>query len=174
MLASGYHLVPNVELASLVGCKIEHGFVAVDESQQTSIVDVYCAGEPTGITGVDAALVEGTIAGLAATGEIDRSAARFFGQRDKYRKFGMSLNAAFALRDELRSLPAADTIICRCEDVAYGRLKDFDNFREAKLQTRCGMGACQGRICGAATNYLFGWDAPSVRPPIFPVKMENL
>jgi hypothetical protein len=44
----------------------------------------------------------------------------------------------------------------------------------AKLQTRCGMGACQGRICGSAVEFLFGWNDRSVRPPIFPVRMENL
>ena len=69
LFACGFHLVPNLELATLVGCNIEHGFVAVDEYQHTSRTE-YCAGEPTGIAGVESALVEGTIAGLAAAGKM--------------------------------------------------------------------------------------------------------
>jgi NADPH-dependent 2,4-dienoyl-CoA reductase/sulfur reductase-like enzyme len=172
-LACGFHLVPNLELARLAGCRISNGAVAVDARQRTSIPNIFCVGETVGIGGVDCALIEGEIAGLAASGQTD-AANRLVAKRDRARRFADSTNAAFALRDELRLLPGADTIICRCEDVRYERLNGFSNFREAKLQTRCGMGPCQGRVCGAATNFLFGWDAPSVRPPVFPIKMENL
>lgn len=172
-LACGFHLVPNVELAAVLGCEIEKGLVSVDDLQQTSVENIYCAGEPTGIGGVEASLIEGKIAGLAASGQID-AAHTHFSERDKTRRFGNALNETFAFRAELKSLAAPDTIVCRCEDVEYGRLTEFANFRDAKLQTRCGMGPCQGRICGAATHFLFGWKPGSVRPPIFPVKMENL
>ena len=155
------------------GCNIGHGFVTVDELQNTSAENIYCAGEPTGIAGVESAIVEGTIAGLAATGQIDL-AEGFFAKRNKARRFGEAINCAFELRDELRSLARDETIVCRCEDVEYGRIKEFDNFREARLQTRCGMGPCQGRVCGAATEFLFGWERPVVRPPIFPVKIGDL
>jgi len=172
-LACGFHLVPNTELAEMLGCTLNYGFVAVNDYQQTSRDNVYCAGEPTGIAGIESSLVEGTIAGLTATGR-KKEALRFFDTRDKTNRFGDSLNSAFALRDELRALPIPDTIVCRCEDVEYDRLTRFGNFRDAKLQTRCGMGPCQGRVCGAATEFLFGWKRDAVRPPIFPVKMENL
>lgn len=172
-LACGYHLVPNTELAAVLGCKIDDGVVKVNEYQQTSIDKIFCAGEPTGIGGVEASLIEGKIAGYAASGELEKARA-LSGRRDKARKFGVSLNKTFALRDELRSLPDDDTIVCRCEDVQFSHLTKFANFRDAKLQTRCGMGPCQGRVCGAATEFLFGWKPGSVRPPIFPVKMENL
>lgn len=173
MLACGFHLVPNIELASILNCTIKDGFVAVDEFQRTSCENVFCAGEPTGIGGVEASLIEGKIAGFAATGEIEK-AHEFFAEREKTKDFGDALNRTFALRDELKTLADDATIVCRCEDVEYGRLTEFRSFREAKLQTRCGMGSCQGRICGAATEFLFDWKVESVRPPIFPVKMENL
>jgi hypothetical protein len=47
-------------------------------------------------------------------------------------------------------------------------------WREAKLHTRCGMGPCQGRICGPATEYLFGWNAGHARPPVFPARVSTL
>ena len=172
-LACGFHLVPNTELASLLGCRIENSFVAVDEFQRTSCENVYCAGEPTGIGGVEASLVEGKIAGFAAAGN-ETESRRHFGERDKTKKFADSLNRTFELRDELKYLADDATIVCRCEDVSYAAVKAFDSRREAKLQTRCGMGACQGRICGAATEFLFGWESDTPRPPIFPVRMENL
>ena len=172
-LACGFHLVPNTELASVLGCRIDNGAVTVNDFQQTSIENIFCAGEPTGIGGIEASLVEGRIAGLAATGQTE-AAREHLAERDKTRRFGEALNSAFALRDELKTLASAETIVCRCEDVEFGRLTEFVNSREAKLQTRCGMGPCQGRICGSATEFLFGWKPGTVRPPIFPVKMENL
>jgi hypothetical protein len=88
--------------------------------------------------------------------------------------FAKALNKAFELRDELKELAASTTIVCRCEDVQYGKLTEYSDLRTAKLQTRCGMGSCQGRVCGPAVEFLFGWKDHSVRPPIFPVRMENL
>ena len=172
-LACGFHLVPNLELISLLGCDIQQGFVGVDEFQRTSCENVFCAGEPTGIGAVEASIIEGTIAGYAVAGD-ETAARKYFGKREKTRRFAAALDTAFSLRDELKLLADEDTIVCRCEDVTYGRLKDFVSSHSAKLQTRCGMGSCQGRVCGAATEFLFGWKPGSVRPPIFPVRMENL
>lgn len=172
-LACGFHLVPNTELAEILGCRIADGVVAIDEYQTTSVENVYCAGEPTGIAGIESSLIEGTIAGLAATGRSD-NAISHFASRDKARRFGDELNQTFALRNELKTLAQNQTVVCRCEDVTYGRLSEYTNSREAKLQTRCGMGPCQGRICGSANEFLFGWTPGTARPPIFPVRMENL
>src|SRR5579859_411950 len=172
-LACGFHLVPNIELAALIGCEIRHGAVAVNEWQQTSIPGIYCAGEPTGIGGLELSLIEGQIAGLAATGQNEKARA-LFRQREKWTRFAAKLSKAFALRPELKSLPADNTVLCRCEDVAYGTARQHPSWRAAKLQTRCGMGPCQGRICGAAAEFLLGWNAKSVRPPIFPAFISNL
>ena len=172
-LACGFDLVPNNELASLIGCKIENSFVSVDEFQRTTCENVFCAGEPTGIGGVAASLVEGTIAGLCSVDATD-AARMSFATRDRSQRFAAQLTRTFALRDELRSLANDNTIVCRCEDVDFGRLREFDSWRAAKLQTRCGMGPCQGRICGAAAQFLFDWKIGPARPPIFPIKLENL
>jgi NADPH-dependent 2,4-dienoyl-CoA reductase/sulfur reductase-like enzyme len=172
-LACGFHLVPNLELAELLGCAIENGRVRVDEFQQTNVSQIYSAGEATGIGGLELSLVEGEIAGLAAAGKRDE-ARKLFPIRDKHRKFADLLNRTFALRDELKHLAAPETIVCRCEDVTLERLKTHRSWRAAKLQTRCGMGPCQGRVCGGAVEFLFGWRAESVRPPALPVRVESL
>jgi D-hydroxyproline dehydrogenase subunit alpha len=172
-LACGFHLVPNLELASLLGCEIKDGTVSVNELQQSSIPNVYCAGEPTGIGGVDLAIVEGQIAGFAAAGQ-QHKARRIFPELARHRDFANALEKTFALRPELKKLARKETFICRCEDVPFERLAQCRSWREAKLYTRCGMGPCQGRICGAATEFLFGWSAESVRPPVFEARVESL
>ena len=173
LLACGFHLVPNTELATLLGCKFTGDFVSADAAQKTSLEDVYCAGEPTGIAGLDAALIQGQIAGLTAVNKRDQ-AALLYKQRDREQAFARKLETAFALRPELRSLAQPDTIVCRCEDVHYSQLRSQTSWTEAKLQTRCGMGPCQGRICGPAVQTLFGWRNTSVRPPLFPVPLSAL
>lgn len=172
-LACGFGLVPNLELPLLLGCKMEGGVVGVDDWQQTSVPDVYCAGETTGIGGLELSTAEGQIAGHAAGGR-HTEALEFFGARDKARQLASAMNHAFALRDKLKTLATPDTIVCRCEDVPLSKIKQHHSWRSGKLQTRCGMGACQGRTCGPATEFLLGWGMTSVRPPILPTNLENL
>ncbi len=172
-LACGFHLVPNTELAATLGCEVAAGLVTVDKFQRTSVPNLLCAGEPTGIGGVELALIEGRIAGLAAAGKFE-DARRLFSTRKKYRAFAASLDRCYELREEFKNVPQPDTIVCRCEDVKLESLKGFESFRDAKLQTRCGMGPCQGRVCGGATQFLFNWKPDTVRPPIFPVRVEDL
>jgi len=172
-LACGFGLTPNVELAALLGCRLSKPGVAVDEQQQTSVASIYSAGEATGIGGLELSLVEGEIAGYAAGGNADRARA-LSGARESHRRFAAALEDAFALRGELRDLPQASTLVCRCEDVSMERVRACANWREAKLHTRCGMGPCQGRICGGAVDFLLGWQAESVRPPVFPARVRSM
>ncbi|MGB7750245.1 MAG: FAD/NAD(P)-binding oxidoreductase [Candidatus Acidiferrales bacterium] len=172
-LACGFHLIPNVELPRMCGCHLREDFVAVDEYQQTSIPGIFCAGEPTGIGGLELALVEGEIAGYAATNWEDR-AKHLFAKRARHQKVVRILQHAFPLRPELKNLARPDTLVCRCEDVPHERLSEHRGWRAAKLHTRCGMGPCQGRICAPAAEFLFGWQIDSVRPPLFPVRCSSL
>ena len=102
------------------------------------------------------------------------SLANSIPRRDKAIRFARAIDEAFALRPELRSLPQPDTIVCRCEDVTVERLQPCASFRAAKLHTRCGMGPCEGRICGPAASFLFGWQDESIRPPVLPARIGTL
>lgn len=172
-LACGFHLVPNTELAELLGCAIASGNVKVDEWQATSIPGIYCAGEPTGIGGLELSLMEGEIAGYSASGQTTKAGV-LHRKRDKLQKFADRLEATFALDPALRELPQSDTIVCRCEDVRFAAMAQSSSWRAAKLQTRCGMGPCQGRVCGPAAEFLFHWRAESIRPPVFPAPLSGL
>ena len=172
-LACGFGLVPNSELAALVGCDIlPEGFVQVNAAQCTSIEWIYAAGELTGIGGVDKSLAEGQVAGRSAVGQ--SADATLLKKRNSSLRFATMLAKTFAIRSEIRHLAQADTIVCRCEDIALGALHHRTDSREIKLQTRCGMGPCQGRICGPILRTLALPDKMPVRPPIQPCRLQTL
>lgn len=172
-LACGFHLVPNLELPRLLGCRIKGGLVEVDALRRSSVEGVCCVGELTGVGGIEKALLEGEIAALAASGNEDR--ARALAKRlDRKQRFARRLECAFTLRDELRTLAAPETLVCRCEDVTQGAMQACGSWREAKMHTRCGMGACQGRVCGAAAEFLYGWQTGGARPPVFPTAVATV
>ena len=173
LFGCGFGLIPNLELPLLLGCQASEGFIKVDRLQASTVPNVYCAGELTGIGGADCALVEGQIAGYAAT-QANARAEALLSRRASWHQFRSGLAHAFALRPELKSLAIADTIVCRCEDITLGQMRRFSGWRDAKLQSRCGMGACQGRVCGATAEIILGWTAESVRPPILPARVASL
>jgi thioredoxin reductase len=152
-VANAYGFVPNSELADLLGA------VGVDRI--------------AGMGGVDTPLLQGQIAGYAAAGQPGK-AEKLHGPLRKASSFAKLLDETFRLRGELRTLAAPETIVCRCEDVTLARLRTADSWRSAKLHERCGMGPCQGRICGPAVQFILGWEPKSVRPPLFPTRLENL
>jgi NADPH-dependent 2,4-dienoyl-CoA reductase/sulfur reductase-like enzyme len=177
LLACGFHLVPNTELAALLGCSIVEGAAQVDNNQRTSLANIYCAGEPTGIAGLDAAIVQGKIAGLAAAG-LEAKVAPLLRKRNAEVAFGRAMSRAFALRSEILNLARPDTIVCRCEDVRLAQVQaqatSQAGWTDAKLQTRCGMGSCQGRVCGPALEAIFGWRNASIRSPLFPIPLKAM
>jgi NADPH-dependent 2,4-dienoyl-CoA reductase/sulfur reductase-like enzyme len=173
-VACGYGLVPNVTLALAFGCSIDErdGAILVDHSQRTSLEHVFAAGECTGIGGMELASVEGAIAAHAALGTA--ADARLVRERDRWRAFARRVAHAFELGADARALPSPDTVLCRCEDVSIADVAAHANWRDAKLQTRCGMGPCQGRICGDAAVIYFGWPRTAARPPFTPVRIDTL
>jgi pyruvate/2-oxoglutarate dehydrogenase complex dihydrolipoamide dehydrogenase (E3) component len=175
ILCTAAGLVPSTELARLLGCEVREGCVVVDDEQQTTVPSIYAAGEPTGNTGMEAAVVEGRIAGLAAAGQGGRGAGgQLRAERAKHRRFAERAAAAFRLRPELRERVEPGTIVCRCEDVPMSALRAEWSPRQAKIVTRAGMGSCQGRVCGPALEHLFGSGRDTVRMPVVPTAVGVL
>lgn len=171
-LGAAYGLVPNLEVARLLGCETTSGAVVVDDRLQTRVPKVHAVGELLGIGGVDQALVTGELAGLVAAEQpvplaLERSWHRV-------RTFAAQLARHDAPRAELLRLATPDTLLCRCEDVPMSALEGCQNLREARLYARLGMGACQGRTCGTAAQTLFGWTGEDVRPPCLPARIGSL
>lgn len=190
-LAVGWGFTPQLELPLALGCATrvdcdDSLVCVVDDVQQTSVPDVYVAGEACGVGGAALAVVEGQIAGAAVAGvPADR---RLLRRRAALRRFANAMHHAHPVPTGWMSRLEADTVVCRCEEVTAGRLRasveeqDARDARAAKLFVRTGMGLCQGRVCGYATACLTShWAGtpynPSVvatRPVAAPVLLGTL
>lgn len=173
VLCTGYGLVPNIEIARLLGCDIRDGAVAIDTYQRTTVPNVLAVGEVTGIGGAPLSLVEGEIAGITIGTRV-LPADQLLRRRESLVTSSQHMLDAFAPRAELRSLPGANTIVCRCEDVSYGAVQGATCARHAKLYTRTGMGPCQGRTCMPALEFLLAWQPDTVRSPVEPALVSVL
>ncbi|MBY0466166.1 MAG: FAD-dependent oxidoreductase [Burkholderiales bacterium] len=174
-IACGYGLIPNTELAQALGMALNNErSIAVDDLQMSSVQGLYAAGECTGIGGAERALAQGAIAGFAATDQLEKARA-LMPQRRHWDAFAAHLREHLKPNIEtVKALNRPDTVVCRCEDVRFGELCDRTGWIDAKLHTRCGMGPCQGRVCGAATTQLFDWTSPPVRPQLAPIRISSL
>jgi NADPH-dependent 2,4-dienoyl-CoA reductase/sulfur reductase-like enzyme len=157
-------VVPSVQITRALGC--EHAWDAVrrcwrpvvDEWGATSVPQVLVAGDGAGVGGWQAAGLSGRLAALgaaAALGRIDTAT------RDtEARPVRTARARAMAVRPFLDALysprpPVLDdaTLVCRCEEVTAARIREAVRLgciglNQLKAFTRCGMGPCQGRMCG--------------------------
>lgn len=176
-LGLGFGLIPNSELAVLRGCDTaEDGRIRVDAQLRTNVQGVFAAGECTGIGGMHKAWIEGEMAARGMLG-LPLPAALVRAHHGALR-FAARLARHFGPTPAQWARCTPDVRVCRCEGVRLRELQAWPNWREAKLQTRCGMGACQGRICGPITQQLLGWPRAhpqrGVRFPLQPVPMGSL
>lgn len=167
----------------------------VDAWGELDVPGIFAAGDGAGIGGAQAAALQGELAGL---GIAQRLGAIEPGQRDpraatlrerlalnlRIRPF---LDALYQPREENR-IPADNVMVCRCEEVTAGDLRKFVALgcagpNQAKSFGRCGMGPCQGRMCGLTVTEVIakarGVTAEEVgyyriRPPIKPITLGEL
>lgn len=173
-LACGFGLVPNTQMGQLLGCTLNDRLgLQVDSLMATNVPHVFAAGECTGFGGSERALTQGAIAGYAAAGDTARAQA-LLPTLARWQGFADLLHTQFQLSDAVRQLATPDTLVCRCEDVPLRDLQARTGWIDAKLHTRCGMGACQGRVCGAATQALFGWTPAPPRHLLAPARIGTL
>nr|WP_079186224.1 FAD/NAD(P)-binding oxidoreductase [Streptomyces sp. CB01580] len=183
-LAVGHGLVPQLELATGLGCATRHdpdGTVALelDAGQRTSVPGIWAAGETGGIGGVQLALTEGEIAAHAVAGRpVPAALAR---RRSRLRAFATAMSAAHRPGPAWTGWLPDDAVVCRCEEVEAGPVRraaeelGARDARTVKLLTRAGMGWCQGRMCGSAVAALAGTGpAPDRRPLSCPVPLRHL
>ncbi len=132
-----------------------------DAWMESNVSGLFVAGETTGVAGADIASLEGALAGIGiarAAGRLDTRQAEIVAGplRKRLAKaygFAAMLAEIADPREALARPISPDTILCRCEDVTYAKVDALGELRDPnaiKLQTRVGMGLCQGRSCEAS------------------------
>jgi bacterioferritin-associated ferredoxin len=85
-------------------------------------------------------------------------------------------------------IPSGDTLVCRCEEVSAAQITEAVRIggtgpNQLKAYLRCGMGPCQGRLCGLTVTELIAQargKTPAeighyrLRPPVKPISVAEL
>jgi D-hydroxyproline dehydrogenase subunit alpha len=199
-LIVGHGLLPNNGLARLACVKgfygpFGSGFIPQrDDILQSSQKGIFIAGDAAGTGGVAVARLEGKLVGLAIARQLNcideheflRQQAKLYPMLAAERRFSTLLQTVFHPSEDLISLAAEDTIICRCEEITLGEVRQAiaagaQSPNEIKLLTRSGMGNCQGRICEhflisllKREGHLSSLGGFTLRPPLYPLPAEVL
>jgi octopine oxidase subunit A len=194
-------VAPNLNLAASIGCQhrwdeTQLCFVPdVDEWGMSTVPGIAIAGDGAGIAGAMAAEHRGRIAALDAahrlgkldTGGRDRQAAQHRSALAKAERGRRFLDLLYRPGEAFR-LPAGDTLVCRCEEVTARQVLDAvalgcQGPNQLKSFLRCGMGPCQGRLCGLTVTELIARargvspgaiDYYRLRPPVKPITLAEL
>ena len=164
-LCIGHGLVPAIEAASLFRAACTFGpsrggwVPELDEAQRTSVPLLYVAGDGAGIGGAAAGPISGRIAALTALHDLGVSQsssgeiAWLRRKRRPYLRFGEAMADMMAPDPMLYDAIPEACVVCRCEDVTRAEIEaaiavGAREINQLKQFTRCGMGPCQGRMCG--------------------------
>ena len=194
-------IVPNTQVTRMIGC--EHRWdqhrqafhPALDRWGNTTIEAVQVAGDGGGIAGAQAAELTGRLAVLEAA----RALGRITGEERNSHAAADRRELARVLRGRpfidalygprlMRSPPADETIVCRCEEVTAGQVRQTVRDgclgpNQVKSFLRCGMGPCQGRFCGLTVSQIIAAERGvamdevgyfRIRPPIKPIELGAL
>jgi thioredoxin reductase/bacterioferritin-associated ferredoxin len=194
-------VVPNVNLAMAAG--IEHRWdemqlcwtPVLDAAGNSGILGIAIAGDGAGIAGAEAAQARGEIAGLAAVkalrpkapGRMLRDDTTVRARLKRAMRGRAFLDAYYQPMSQFRR-PIGNTIVCRCEEITARQIIDTvalgcNGPNQIKAFLRCGMGACQGRLCGLTVTELIAHArgvAPQatgyyrIRPPVKPITLAEL
>jgi NADPH-dependent 2,4-dienoyl-CoA reductase/sulfur reductase-like enzyme len=191
-------VVPNVNLAMSAG--VAHRWdqlqacwsPVLDGFGNTSVSGIAIAGDGAGIAGARAAEERGRLAAigvvraLAASAPIidEQGVRQALNGHERGRSF---IDTLFQPPGHFR-VPEGDTIVCRCEEVTARQIQETaalgcEGPNQLKAFLRCGMGPCQGRLCGLTVTELIakarGMTPEAVgyfrlRPPIKPIPLAEL
>jgi NADPH-dependent 2,4-dienoyl-CoA reductase/sulfur reductase-like enzyme len=194
-------VVPNTQLTRLM--RVDHAWddrqlawhPVTDAWGQTSLAGLRIAGDGASIAGALAAEASGAIAALGAAHALGRLTDR---QRDARAKPARrALSQQLRLRPFLDDLyrppqwinaPMDDTVVCRCEEVTAGQVREMARLgcrgpNQTKFFSRCGMGPCQGRMCGLTVTQILAAElnisptevgAYRIRAPLKPIPLASV
>jgi thioredoxin reductase/bacterioferritin-associated ferredoxin len=201
LLLLHFGVIPNVHIFRLIGCTMHwnseqrYWYPATDRWGRTNFEKIFAAGDGAGVRGALAAEYRGELAALEV--------ARCLGIIPAYERDTMAAPILAAMHRDILPRPFIDaiyapvnngknftdeTVLCRCEnirvaDVRKAVAEGVREVNEVKIVTRCGMGPCQGRMCGPALAEIVAAELDispaqvgqlNIRPPLKPVPLGEI
>lgn len=201
LLLVHFGVIPNTHIFRQIGCRmvwqkeLRHWYPACDAWGRTNFERIFAAGDGAKVAGGLAAQYQGELAAL----EI----AQCLGMIPSYERDALASPLQKALKQDGYPRPFVDalhaprpehfpfadqTLLCRCENITVGQVRKAvreggREMNELKIMTRCGMGVCQGRMCGpamaevAAAELALSCDQVgllNVRPPLRPLPLAEI
>ncbi|MET0948955.1 MAG: FAD/NAD(P)-binding oxidoreductase [Pseudomonas sp.] len=194
-------VVPNTQISWSL--RVEHDWneqqacwvARRDADGQTSLPGIFIAGDGGAIGGASVARSQGRLAALAMAYQqqhIDQT--QFKRLAKPWRQALGRENAARPLIDALyrpqaeNRIPGDDVTVCRCEEVSAGAIRQYVDLgclgpNQTKAFGRCGMGPCQGRMCGLTVTEIIAERrriSPAqvgyyrIRSPLKPITLKQL
>ena len=155
----GFGLMPSTDVTRLLGAT--HAYepslggwhVVVDDDQRTDVRGLYAAGDVAGVVGAAAAPFQGRIAARSAARNLGRTVdSEGKRERDRAARFGRAMTRLTQVDDEVIAAIPTGVTMCVCEGLTRATLEaaiddGCTTINDLKSATRCGMGACGGRVC---------------------------
>ena len=185
-------IIPRVQICNALGARLRWDRVQrcwyphLDANGRTSRAGPNEAGDASRLKGWLAGIDAARRLGVISPAEAGRRAAGARRKLAVLRAARGFLRYVFAPDPKIFDVPD-ETLVCRCECVSAGAIRKavaegFHEVNEVKRVTRCGMGQCQGRMCGPALAEITA-RAQGARPdavgclhmrsPFRPVKLET-
>ena len=194
-------VIPAPQLSQLAGCdqiwndSQQCWTTRVDRWGKSSQDNIFLAGDNARIVGAKAASLSGKLVALQACYELDKLdmarrdklASALLRSMARHLSIRPFLDSFYRIADEF-IVPVDDTMICRCEEVYASEIRQIARAgclgpNQAKAFSRCGMGPCQGRLCGQTVSAILAQVQGRsladtgyyrLRPPIKPVTLGQL
>lgn len=194
-------VVPNINLSNAIGSRHVWDDMQLswkpetDAWGATSVPGISIAGDGAGIAGAEAAAERGRIAALGAAQRMamidpatrDREAIAPRAALARFMRGRAFLDTLYRPAKAFR-VPQGDTLACRCEEVTAERIRATVPLgaigpNQMKSFLRCGMGPCQGRLCGLTVAELIADERGvsmedvgyyRLRPPVKPISLGEL
>lgn len=194
-------VVPNTQISRLL--RVEHDWNEVQQAWhprcdgfgETSLPGLRVVGDGAAIVGAIASEQAGRLGGLGAAWALgrlsladrDRLAAPVRSDLDSQKRVRPFLDELYRPPGWITA-PAGDVMVCRCEEITAKEIADTVKLgslgpNQTKFFSRCGMGPCQGRICGLPVTGILARElrvspaevgAYRIRAPLKPVPLSAI
>jgi NADPH-dependent 2,4-dienoyl-CoA reductase/sulfur reductase-like enzyme len=199
-IAFGYGLRSETQMFSLAGCEFAFDPASlqwlprIDDGRRTTVRGIYAAGDCAGILGAAGAEASGELAAISLLADSSIGNPRLWRKAilrrriARLRRFQGALAKMFPPQSLCREALSNDLIVCRCERISAGLLRQAvsengsSDINRVKAFTRVGMGLCQSRYCQRSAIDVIARaahlapeavGAVRVQPPIKPIQLVS-